>query len=276
MYDVSQYDVLLLNRAKVCGNTVPACLTGVSIADQEEDNSWPGDEDVDGALVKDTISIVKDALSIVKDSCTCNREPTIPPSMAPSTTSILSINSDTPRHACANTVRRLLNQLTEIHDQQQASQRKEWDSFIKQRSKVKSLKGTSAGGLLSSVATGTGAGGAAAAILGLGTACEEDELSHSEGLIGFAQLGLSSNRDERREFDRLVRNGIPLVYRSKVWMECSGALDLKEPGLFQDLLAQRDGPESVVGEIEKDVGRTMPLNIFFEEMVLEWISCVEC
>jgi len=89
----------------------------------------------------------------------------IPPSMAASTTSILSVNSDTARHACANTVR-LLNQLTEVHDQQQASQRKEWDSFVKQRSKVKSLKGTSAIGLLSSVATGTGVGGAAAAILG--------------------------------------------------------------------------------------------------------------
>ena len=37
---------------------------------------------------------------------------------------------------------------------------------------------------------------------------------------------------------------------------------MKEPGLFQDLLAQTDGLESVVGEIEKDVGRTMPLNIF--------------
>jgi len=99
--------------------------------------------------------------------------------------------------------------------------------------------------------------------LGLGTACEGDELSHSEGLIGFAQLGLSSNRDERREFDRLVRNGIPLVYCSKVWMDCIGALDMNERGLFQDLLAQTDRPENLVGEIEKDVGRTMPLNIFF-------------
>ena len=125
------------------------------------------------------------------------------------------------------------------------------------------MKGNIVGGTLSSIAAGTGVGGTAAAILGLGTACEEDELSHSEGLIGFAQLGLSSNRDERREFDRLVRNGIPLVYRSKVWMECSGALDMKEPGLFQDLLAQMDGPDSVIGEIEKDVGRTMPLNIFY-------------
>jgi hypothetical protein len=299
MYDVSQYDVLLLIRAKECGNTAPACLTGVKIADREEDNSWPDDEDVEGTPVKDTISIVK-------ESCTCNGETEvrsmkspmiapasldansisdshsvsnksrsssqsrkrsstvtsagIPPSITASTTSILSVNSDTPRHACANTVRRLLNQLTEIHDQQQASQRKEWDSFVKQRSKVKLLKGNAAGGTLSSIAAGAGVGGTAAAILGLGTACEDDELSHSEGLIGFAQLGLSSNRDERWEFDRLVRHGIPLVYRSKVWMECSGAL---EPGLFQDLLAQMDGPDSVIGEIEKDVGRTMPLNIFY-------------
>ena len=106
-------------------------------------------------------------------------------------------------------------------------------------------------------------GGAAAAILGLGTeALVEDELSHSEGLIGFAQLGLSTNRDERREFDRLVRAGIPLVYRSKVWLECSGGMEMKEPGLFRDLLAAEDSG-GVLAEIEKDVGRTMPLNVFF-------------
>ena len=296
MYDVSQYDVLLLIRAEECGNTAPACLTGVKIADREEDNSWPDDDNVDGIPVKDTISIVKgsctctgepsmkspilapaslDAISIadshsvsIKSRSSSNSRkrsstitsPAIPPLISASTTSILSVNSDTPRHACANTVRRLLNQLTEIHDQQQASQQKEWDSFVKQRTKVRLLKGNAAGGALSSMGVG---GSTAAAILGLGTSCEEDELSHSEGLIGFAQLGLSSNRDERREFDRLVRNGIPLVYRSKVWMECSGALDMKEPGLFQDLLAQTDSSDSVASEIEKDVGRTMPLNIFF-------------
>jgi hypothetical protein len=152
--------------------------------------------------------------------------------------------------------------LTEIHDQQQATQRKEWDAFVKQRSKVKLLKASNTVGPSSSVAAG-GAGAAAAAILGLGTACEDDELSHSEGLIGFAQLGLSSNKDERKEFDRLVRSGIPLVYRAKVWLESSGALEMREPGIFQDLLAEADGPDSVRGEVEKDVGRTMPLNIFF-------------
>ena len=59
------------------------------------------------------------------------------------------------------------------------------------------MKGNIVGGTLSSIAAGTGVGGTAAAILGLGTACEEDELSHSEGLIGldllswdFRQIGM--------------------------------------------------------------------------------------
>lgn len=285
MYDVSQYDVLLLIRAKECGSTAPACLTGVKIADREEDNSWPDDDEDDD---------IKDTIDIVKESCSCDGElgsnsprpaaPNDSPSadahsvstksrsssksrkrsstiassaMTSSITSILSVNADTPRHACANTVRKLLDQLTEIHDQRQKVQRKEWDAFVKQRSHVKALKAHP-----QSTASLSTAGGAAA-ILGLGTACEEDELSHSEGLIGFAQLGLSSNRDERKEFDRLVRSGIPLVCRSKVWLECSGGLEMMEPGLFRDLLAEADGPGSVVGEIEKDVGRTMPLNVFF-------------
>ena len=53
------------------------------------------------------------------------------------------------------------------------------------------------------------------------------------------------------------------MYRAKVWLESSGALEMQEPGAFQDLLAQSDTGDGVAGEIEKDVGRTMPLNIFF-------------
>ncbi|KAF5379653.1 hypothetical protein D9615_005777 [Tricholomella constricta] len=291
MYDVSQYDVLLLIRAKECGNTAPACLTGVKIADREENNNWPDEDDDDDD---------KDAIDIVKESCPCEgewgyvspqstaadsasadtqsvsiksrsssksrkRSSTITSAIASSgvtsTTSILSVTSDTPRHACANTVRKLLDQLTEIHDQRQKVQRREWDVFVKQRSsKGRALKQPYA---QQPPASSFSPASGAAAILGLGTACEEDELSHSEGLIGFAQLGLSANRDERREFDRLVKSGIPLVYRSKVWLECSGGLEMREPGLFQDLLAELEGPGSVLGEIEKDVGRTMPLNMFF-------------
>ncbi|KAG6918433.1 hypothetical protein DXG01_014613 [Tephrocybe rancida] len=283
MYDVSQYDVLLLIRAKECGNTAPACLTGVKIADREEDNSWPDDEDDEDGT--------KQVIDIVKESCPCDGE-TPPPNdtvsidgqsiststksgsssksrnrsstltssshTLASTTSILHVTVDTPRHACANTVRRLLDQLTAIHDTRQTVQRREWDVFVRQRSKVKPLLKSS--GLAQASLS---AAGGAAAILGLGTACEDDELAHSEGLIGFAQLGLSANREERKEFDRLVRSGIPLVYRAKVWLECSGALEMREPGVFQDFLAEEEGPGGVMGEIEKDVGRTMPLNVFF-------------
>jgi small G protein signaling modulator 3 len=290
MYDVSQYDVLLLIRAKECGNTAPACLTGVKIADRQENNSWP-EEDEEGASIEidkgpcdcdgtemaeslnsQTLLPVESSAASIKSSersrggsptpsKTRKRSSTITSSavsttaQSHSTTSILSVTSDTPRHACANTIRRLLGQLTEIHDQQQAAQRKEWDAFMRQRNKVKSAK-------LSSVTppTASAGGGGAAALLGLGTAVDVEELSHSDGLIGFAQLSSSS---ERREFDRLVRSGIPLIYRSKVWLECSGALEMKEPGLFRDLLGQVDSHAGVALEIEKDVGRTMPLNIFF-------------
>ncbi|KAJ7871591.1 rab-GTPase-TBC domain-containing protein [Mycena leptocephala] len=275
VYDVGQYDVLLLIRAKECGNSAPACLTGVKIADREEveGEGWSdedgGDEADDGAGEgkkgkRKTIEIVKGGecewcgdggedggadeeegggskspssssvksskLSVKSRNSASSKRLSLASAPPPSaSTAVLAVGADTPAHACASTVRALLDELTAIHDQRQAVQRKEWDA------------GVSRGG--------------AAAILGLGTACAEDELDHSEGLVGFAQLGLPSLSSLRNEFDRLVRSGIPLVYRSKVWLECSGGLEMKEPGC--------GGPGGVETEIEKDVGRTMPLNVFF-------------
>ena len=101
---------------------------------------------------------------------------------------------------------------------------------MKQRSRVKSVKSHT-----SPVTTSSLSG--AVAVLGLSTADEEDELSHSDG--------------------------IPLAYSSKVWLECTGGREMKELGLFQDLLADADAHGNVGVEIEKDIGRTMPLNIFF-------------
>ena len=322
VYDVSQYDLLLLLRACECKNTAPACLTGVKIADRQEDNSWPADagarerddEDDDESLGGDVRSLSRKSggIEIVKDECDCDGEtdvgmyaesvksassgkskrrnssgaggtslPTV--TTVNSASSVLSVTADTPRHACANTVRKLLDQMTAIHDQRQAAQRKVWDAFLKQRRAVKTVKAPAKRDVGEQLRQGPGPGGVgaggAAAILGMGGRLTgggrrgnedevEEELTHSEGLIGFAHLGLSTNREERREFDRLVRSGIPLVYRAKVWLECSGGLEMKEPGLFQDLLSVRDAEEeegagSVVAEIEKDVGRTMPLNVFF-------------
>ncbi|KAJ3811288.1 GTPase activating rab protein [Lentinula aff. lateritia] len=343
MYDVCQYDVLLLLRARHCKCTAPACLTGVKIADREEDNTWPDSEEED----EDQDGQAKKSIQIIKEGCECNGDGNGPdlakeaktivsnegdvvddgnstkstattqssladskkgslknksrsssqkglshatntPSGSPpiliassltnSAASILAVNADTPRHACPNTVRRLLNDLTSIHDQRQEAQRKDWDAFVRQRSTAKaraqqSQAMKSAAGNSASGSNGGGTVSSAAALLGLGVksydAGEEDELDHSEGLIGFAQLGLPANKEERKEFARLVRKGIPLVYRSKLWLECSGGLEMREPGLFRDLLADvakdlaQGTGSGVLAEIEKDVGRTMPLNMFF-------------
>ncbi|KIL59002.1 hypothetical protein M378DRAFT_85653 [Amanita muscaria Koide BX008] len=363
VYDVSQYDVLLLLRARDCKSTAPACLTGVKIADRQEDNNWPdasddrleendeeGDEEESfaggGGDTRSFKSRRSTGIDIVQDNCSCdgslvdfvpgpkqyaesvrstssgkskrqgttasntsnsnsNRQAiaggssrtSLPTALSisatavpPPATSVLSVTSDTPRHACANTVRKLLDQLTEIHDEKQVASQKVWDAFLKQRgSRSKTIRAeqprhvSSFTGGSATMANGGAslAAGGIAAILGMkitggtrgGDEDEvEEELTHSEGLIGFAQLGLPANKEERKEFDRLVRNGIPLVYRAKVWLECSGGSEMKEPGLFQELLAVPqgregpdgdDGPGNVVAEIEKDVGRTMPLNVFF-------------
>ncbi|KAI0696448.1 rab-GTPase-TBC domain-containing protein [Cytidiella melzeri] len=295
IYDVSLYDALLLLRAKRCENTAPACLTGIKVADRREDDNWSDDEvgastqsieivkeacDCDGADAGDTssISMTGTRPTLVSpptgDSSSQKSRPSSPNStrgrprsstvtaissktlQAKSSASILSVDVDTPTHICPETIKKMLAQLKQVHDQRQARQRKEWDVFVNQRSK--SLKSTSG-----TVNKTLSSGGRAATMLGLRATLDEDELSHSEGLVGFAQLGLPSNREDRRDFDRLIRNGIPLAYRSKVWFECSGGLEMQEPGLFADLLSQVDESSSVVREIEKDVGRTMPLNMFF-------------
>ncbi|KAI0291382.1 rab-GTPase-TBC domain-containing protein [Multifurca ochricompacta] len=296
MYDVALYDLLLLVRARTCRCAAPACLTGVKIADRTEDE-WSDDE------------ADRDGIEIVKEACSCTGEIELPAprpqsrsssrshkggrglsgtagdgsgsvgnnkSGLSSSTAILAIGTDTPRHVCTNVLRGLLGELTDIHDERQAAQRKDWDTFVRARRRSRAHGGGAggAGGVgtgAGSSGTGTGvakvpsAAGGAAALLGLDGPVADDELAHSDGLIGFAQLGLSSaGREERRELGRLVRGGIPLAYRAKVWLESSGGLEMQEPGVFVELLAQTDTDGGgVVREIDKDVGRTMPLNMFF-------------
>jgi hypothetical protein len=291
MYDIALYDVLLLVRARTCRCAAPACLTGVKIADRTEDE-W-SDEEADGA-----------GIDIVKESCPCNGEielPARPQSRSsslntrrlssagsgdvPASTSnnsnnnnnskaalgasasmaILAVGLDTPRHVCANVLQRLLGELTAIHDERQAAQRKDWDTFVRarRRSRAQTLTTPSPSGG-GSVSVSVSISGGAAALLGLDGPVAEDELAHSDGLIGFTQLGRSAGREERREVGRLVRGGVPLAYRAKVWLESSGGLEMQEPGVFAELLAQTDSDGGgVVREIDKDVGRTMPLNMFF-------------
>lgn len=67
-----------------------------------------------------------------------------------------------------------------------------------------------------------------------------------------------------QDFARLIQKGIPLVYRSKIWYECSGAMELNEPGKYQELLLDHEDQENLcTAQIDLDIGRTMPTNIYF-------------
>lgn len=123
------------------------------------------------------------------------------------------------------TIQLLLTQLSEIHERQQTAQKTAWDAFLKRRSSKRSE-------------------------------------SSSEGFVGFAAMATSgkTGKDDHKEFVKLVRGGIPIIYRSKVWVECSGAHDLMAPGEYAELLeqAEKEGIASTtMAEIEKDVVRTL-------------------
>ena len=304
VYEVSSYDVLLLDRALRASNSAPGCLTGIKVADREEDDDWPLEDDTerarefevargscdckDGVKLSDQVATEErkerdvgnagsEAASMVSTSSSKRSSNRLSQSTKPSRTVALSSplkiasldflpaieeGAFVPNHACPNTVRSLVARLTDMHDTKQAKLKSEWDAFLRARRDMRPVKApTAAPARPAALSSG------AAAMLGLGPRGAEDdveELRQSEGLVGFSQMGLVSNQSERKEFGRLVRGGIPLVYRAKVWLECSGALEMAEPGVFRDLLEDAIKEEGIaIAEIEKDVGRTMPLNVFF-------------
>lgn len=85
------------------------------------------------------------------------------------------------------------------------------------------------------------------------------------GIVGIRQMGDDkAGREDRSRFLRLCQDGIPLVYRPKVWTECSGATETAEPGRYQDLLDEHRGETNqCLAQIDLDIHRTMPTNIYF-------------
>ncbi|VDB90834.1 unnamed protein product [Peniophora sp. CBMAI 1063] len=264
-YDAGVYDLMLLMRARKAGCAAPACLTGVRIADREENPEASDDED----------AAVEAGVDVVQGPCACNGsfERDVDEVSVASGVSgrskkdgrekekdgnegkkdlhaVLALSSDTPRHVCDNVMHSLLNELSVLHDAHQASRRKEWDAFLAQRARA--TQASNASGPRQAANNG-------GFPRGLDTSdAPADELSHSEGLINVNALSTAS----RKDLTRLARAGVPLALRTKVWLECTGALEMREPGAFEELLGA-PGDLGVEGEIEKDVGRTMPLNLFF-------------
>jgi hypothetical protein len=77
--------------------------------------------------------------------------------------------------------------------------------------------------------------------------------------------GTKDRKQRFRDFKLLIMGGIPVKYRSKIWAECSGATELSRPGYFEELCALGiDGLDQLsVQQIEMDIHRTMPNNVFF-------------
>ncbi|KAG8769902.1 hypothetical protein FRC12_004649 [Ceratobasidium sp. 428] len=267
IYGVNAYDVRLLQRAREVSNTAPACLTGMKVQERvlddddepgmqspekilesfEADTSMVTDADVSMATDLDTSMTASEILEVAKTGKSrpgsSKRTPTINtlPKAAPTTANTTPATATTSPPS-SSTVRKLLDQLTALHDTQQTAQKAEWDAFLKRRRQ--------------------GGGGT---LLGFMGGADAGEGSDEEREWGLGMLGVSRmDKANAKEFSKLVRGGVPLVYRDKVWSECSGATEMREPGVFQELLSKHEGVQSpTLKEIEKDVVRTMPLNVFF-------------
>ncbi|KAG9083529.1 hypothetical protein FS749_005962 [Ceratobasidium sp. UAMH 11750] len=259
IYGVNAYDLRLLQRAREASSTAPACLTGMKkVQEREIDEDEPGIQsperilesleadtsiatdadasmatDLDRSMTASEILEVSKSGSSGKSRPNSKRTPTLNtlPRAAPTTANTTPATATTSPPS-SSTVRKLLDQITALHDTQQAAQKAEWDAFLKRRRQ--------------------GGGGTLLGFIGGADGEEEsdEEREWGLGMVGVGRMDAAS----AKEFLRLVRGGVPLVYRDKVWSECSGATELREPGVFQELLSSHEGVNSpTLNEIEKDV-----------------------
>ncbi|POR32485.1 TBC domain protein [Tolypocladium paradoxum] len=158
----------------------------------------------------------------------------------------------------AEPVRLLLEQLSEVHDSLQRDKTVKWNDFLRKVRAERRREGEAAVAAAAAVAEARYE--TPAMIL------PETRVAGGE-IIGISGLGNKGKvgRAKWNEFKGLVLGGIPVAYRAKVWSECSGANGLRDPGHYEDLVAQsgdEDDP-AVVSQIRMDIHRTLTDNIFF-------------
>ncbi len=177
-----------------------------------------------------------------------------------------------------------------MHDKQQLEQKQRWDAFLERRRarlQAADANGASGGGAAAQGQGGAGKttvtsstsktkallagglfGGGGAPADGakvLSSAEKAPEEDWSSGMVGVSRMGDSkTGKEDWREFLSLCQSGIPLCYRARIWAECSGANDIAEPGRYQELLSDHQGETNeCLTQIDLDVHRTMPTNVFF-------------
>lgn len=152
------------------------------------------------------------------------------------------MNAETPSGTEAQTVKLLLDQLSDLHDSLQRDRSIKWNEFFK---KIRRERRRG----------------------------EEEERGMPEVLIGDGELiGIATLGNEGRggkqrwkEFKSLVLGGIPVAYRWKVWAECSSATALRVPGYYEDILQNGQDDPLVISQIAMDINRTLTDNIFYRK-----------
>ncbi|KAI2487906.1 GTPase-activating protein [Pyrenophora tritici-repentis] len=145
-------------------------------------------------------------------------------------------------------VQSLLEQMSELHDNLQKERTIKWNDFLR---KVRAQNKRE--GEVASIAEN-----------GKGNAMPETFLADGE-LVGIAGLGNKGKigRAKWQEFRRLVLGGIPVNMRAAIWAEGSGALHLRTPGYYEDLVKNGEDDPTIATQIQMDITRTLTDNIFF-------------
>ncbi|KAF1837585.1 TBC-domain-containing protein [Decorospora gaudefroyi] len=145
-------------------------------------------------------------------------------------------------------VQSLLEQMSELHDNLQRERTVKWNDFLRKVRAQNKREGDVAN----------------TAENGKGLAMPETFLADGE-LVGIAGLGNKGKvgRAKWQEFRRLVLGGIPVNMRAAIWAEGSGALHLRTPGHYEDLVNNGEDDPTIATQIQMDITRTLTDNIFF-------------
>ncbi|KAI1318630.1 hypothetical protein EDD11_006131 [Mortierella claussenii] len=169
-----------------------------------------------------------------------------------------------PPSSSTATVTTLLSQIKVLHDSVQTTQKEKWDAFLRKRRRRVHMGETNGGALANMSSTNLGAPLFGNLMLSLEEQEQDDEdimYWTSVCLIGIATIGKGSDWEEFRD---LARGGIPVTYRNKIWQEASGALDMRQPGYYKELLSRQSLEACQCwGDIELDLHRTFPTNVLF-------------
>lgn len=157
-------------------------------------------------------------------------------------------------------VKILLEQLSDVHDGLQREKTVRWNDFLRKVRAERRREGEAAN---------ASAAAAAEARFQKATVMMPEARVADGELIGVANWANKGKvgRAKWNEFNRLVLGGIPVLMRSKIWAECSGATNLRVPGYYDDLISRpesEDNPE-VAQQIRADINRTLTDNIFFRK-----------